>query len=307
MALRSDNRAPTWDEAARSYRLSLQADGKQPDTLKSYDASLDQFRTFLVAENRPTDPDRIGRDDVAAFIAHLRLKKRKPGTIATRYDGLKGFFRWLEDEGEIGASPMAKMHRPTAPMTDVPLIPLEVTRELLASCDRRSFNGRRDEALLLTFLDTGLRIGGLVSMTVPGTDLQKGTAAYRKKGGDPGEVPLGRQAARALDRYLRARSRHRLANRPEFWLGLNGPLTTSGARQVLTRHAAAIGVPGLYPHMFRHNFADWWLRHHPGEETILIELMGWTSAKQLLRYGRAGRRERARELYRKRSPGDDLG
>jgi integrase len=88
-------------------------------------------------------PDRIGRDDVAAFIAHLRLQKRGPGTVATRYDGLKGFFRWLEDEGEIGTSPMAKMHRPRAPITDVPLIPPAVTRELLAICDRRSFNGPR--------------------------------------------------------------------------------------------------------------------------------------------------------------------
>jgi integrase len=123
----------------------------------------------------------------------------------------------------------------------------------------------RDEALIFTFLDTGLRVGGLVSMTVPGTDLQKGTAAYRKKGGDLGEVPLGRQAAKALDRYLRLRSHHRFAHLPDLWLGLDGPLTTSGARQVLTRHAATIGAPGLHPHMFRHTFVDWWLRNHPGE------------------------------------------
>jgi site-specific recombinase XerD len=186
-----------------------------------------------VAQSRPTDPDRIGRDDVAAFIAHLRVKGRKPGTIATRYDGLKRFFRWLEDAEDIGASPMAKMHRPMVPMTDVPL-------------------------------DTGLRIGGLVSMTVEGTDLQKGRAAYRKKGGNLGEVPLGSHAAKALDRYLRARSRHRLANRPDLWLGLEGPVTTSGVRQVLARHAEAIGAEDLHlhPHMFRHTFVDWWLRNH---------------------------------------------
>jgi hypothetical protein len=118
MALRSKRSVWTWDEAVRSYRRSLQADGKSPDTFKSYNTSLEQFRAFLVTQNRPTDPDRIERDDVAAFIAHLRLKGRKPGTIGTRYDGLKGFFRWLEDEGEIDASPMAKMHRPQVPLTD---------------------------------------------------------------------------------------------------------------------------------------------------------------------------------------------
>jgi integrase len=58
--------------------------------------------------------------------------------------------------------------------------------------------------------------------------------------------------------------------------------------------------------MFRHTFVDWWLRNHPGEETNLIEIMGWTSAKQLTRYGRAGLRDRAHQSYRRRSPGDDF-
>ncbi len=309
MALRSERSSLTWDEAASSYRLSLEADGKSPDTLKSYRTSLDQARDFLVSQNRPTDPDCVERDDVNAFLVDLRVtKKRMPGTIATRYDALKGFFRWLEDEGDIGASPMVKMHRPKVPLTEVPLVPPEVTRALIGGCDPRSFNGRRDAAIFWTFLDTGLRIGGLVSMTVEGTDLQKGRAAYRKKGGNPGEVPLGRQAAKALDRYLRARSRHRLADRPDLWLGLDGPLTTSGVRQVLARHAEAIGAQDLHlhPHMFRHTFVDWWLRNHPGEETNLIEIMGWTSAKQLDRYARATRRERAPQSYRRRSPGDDV-
>ena len=172
MARRSKRSAQTWDDAVRSYRLALQVDGKSPDTLKSYNTSLAQFRAFLVTQNRPTDPDRIERDDVNAFLADLRvIKERRPGTIATRYDALKGFFHRLEDEGEIDVSPMAKMHRPTVPLTDVPLIPLEVTRALISSCDRRSFNGRRDEALFWVFLDTGLRVGGLVSMTAEGTDL----------------------------------------------------------------------------------------------------------------------------------------
>jgi site-specific recombinase XerD len=122
MPLRSERSALIWDEAVRSYRLSLQAEDKRRDTLKSYGTSLEQFHAFLVAQNRPTDPGRIQREDVAAFLADLRVQKRRmSGTIATRYGGLKGFFRRLEDEGEIDAYPMARMRRPT-----VPRIPREV-------------------------------------------------------------------------------------------------------------------------------------------------------------------------------------
>jgi hypothetical protein len=43
MARRSKRSALTWDEAVRSHRLSLEADGKRPDTLKSYTTALNQF------------------------------------------------------------------------------------------------------------------------------------------------------------------------------------------------------------------------------------------------------------------------
>ena len=113
MPLRSERSALTWDEAVRSYRLSLQDEGKRRDTLKSSGTSLEQFRAFLVAQNRPTDPGRIERDDVVAFLVDLRVQKRRmPGTIATRSGGLKGFFRRLEDKGEIDASPMAPLITP---------------------------------------------------------------------------------------------------------------------------------------------------------------------------------------------------
>jgi len=34
-------------------------------------------------------------------------------------------------------------------------------------------------------------------------------------------VRIGHQAARALDRYIRARARHAQAHRPELWLGVH--------------------------------------------------------------------------------------
>ena len=54
------------------------------------------------------------------------------------------------------------------------------------------------------------------------------------KGRRPRAVPFGRQAGRALDRYLRARARHRDAAGPDLWLGLAGPMTASGLAQVIT-------------------------------------------------------------------------
>ena len=52
----------------------------------------------------------------------------------------------------------------------------------------------------------------------------------RGKGGNDRIVRIGHQAARSLDRYLRTRSRHGQAWRPQLWLGAGNrePLTAAG-------------------------------------------------------------------------------
>jgi len=54
----------------------------------------------------------------------------------------------------------------------------------------------------------------------------------------------GHEAARALDRYLRARSRHAQAHRPQLWLGVNnrGPMTANGIYQMIARRGRQAGM-----------------------------------------------------------------
>jgi integrase len=68
----------------------------------------------------------------------------------------------------------------------------------------------------------------------------------RGKGGRPRVVRIGHEAARAVDRYLRVRSRHGQAWRAELWLGVSnrGPMTANGIYQMI---AAAAGRPGWMP------------------------------------------------------------
>jgi site-specific recombinase XerD len=92
-------------------------------------------------------------------------------------------------------------------------------------------------------------------------------------------LPFGRNTAVALDRYLRARSRHKYAALLWLWLwlwlGRAGPLTPYGIRQILRRRGPQAGLPGLHAQL-RHTFAHEWLAQGGGE-TDLMRLAGWKS------------------------------
>jgi integrase len=128
-------------------------------------------------------------------------------------------------------------------------------------------------------------------------DLDRREIRIAGKGGTARTVKIGHQAARALDRYLRARSRHPQAWRDRLWLGVNGrgPLTATGIYQMTARRGRQAGVPA-YPHRFRHHFSHTWL-DRGGPEADLMELNGWTSPQMLTRYGASARAARALRTY----------
>ena len=151
---------------------------------------------------------------------------------------------------------------------------------------------------------TGIRLSELTGIRChPGDparsdlDLPAREIRIRGKGRTARTVKISHQAARSLDRYLRARARHPQAWRPQLWLGVNGrgPLTAGGIYQVVARRGRQSGVT-VYPHRFRHHFSHTWL-DRGGAERDLMELNGWTSPQMLTRYGASARGARARRSY----------
>src|SRR6185437_5085445 len=79
------------------------------------------------------------------------------------------------------------------------------------------------------------------------------------KGRRPRSVPYGHKTAQAVDRYMRARLRHRRSDLPWLWLGRQGRMTDWRLRQMLERRCVQAGISHIYPHQFRHTGAHRWL------------------------------------------------
>ncbi len=103
----------------RSFERHLRAHNRSEATVAAYLESVRQAEAFLAAHGRTLLDAR--RADPEAFLAGLAAR-RAPATVATRHKVLRILYRWLEEEDEIAANPMARIKAPIVPEQPVPVV-----------------------------------------------------------------------------------------------------------------------------------------------------------------------------------------
>jgi site-specific recombinase XerD len=286
----------------RSFLRHLQAETLSPNTLRLYGQAVRFFSRWIESEGRTATLDELNRAAIREWLAVLS-ETHEPGTVKIRYRGLYRFCVWLVDEDEFPSNPMAKMSPPTLTMKPVPIISDDDLAALLKACAGKEFNDRRDEALIRLLLDCGLRVSEACGLRVDQLDLDQGMAIVKGKGSKVRPVYYSARTARALDRYLRMRSRHRWAHLDALFLTQRGALSPDGARDRVNVRARIAGIDHVWPHQFRHTFAHDFLMSG-GQERDLKRLAGWSSDVMLERYGASAADARAKAAAQRLKRGD---
>src|SRR5271155_2658514 len=139
-------------------------------------------------------------------------------TARSRDLALKRYAAWLVDEGELSANPLLGLKPPKADHKVVNALSDDQLKRLIKVCQGKSLQDRRDEAIVRLMAETGMRAGEVVSLQVSDVNLHDGlVTVVRGKGGKGRVAPFGSQTAAALDRYLRTRRTHRLADTGSLW------------------------------------------------------------------------------------------
>jgi site-specific recombinase XerC len=298
---------PDWSLLTRSWLLALEADGYSPQSIRTYRSAV----RSLAESAAGTAPGELQRGQIRAWLAEVR-RDHSQATARSWISGVRHYCRWLVDEGEAEQDATAGIRTPRPPEPRTRVLTEAELRRLLKACEGRDFRARRDAAIVLLFVDAGLRLGELATLQLDDVDAA-GRLVYvvgkgsRRSGPRRRAVPLGVKAARVLDRYVRERRRHPHADRSALWLGDRGgpTLGRDGIVRALKRRAAAAGIGGMHPHMLRHTWAHHF-RAAGGSEGDLMWLGGWTSRQMLDRYGASTAAERAAAAARRYSLADRL-
>ena len=279
--------------------LALLATRRAPRTVDAYRRDLAQLARFLGAS-----PATATTEDLERYLAELRAAGLSAATIARRVAAVRSFFRHQQLLGTRDDNPGAELDLPRRrrklPRT---LSPGEAERLIDAAAGAHP-RDLRDRALVELLYGAGLRVTEAVSLDKGGVDLDGRLVRCVGKGSKERIVPIGRQGAESLRRYL-ARGRPQLdrRHRPELFLNAHGgPLTRAGAFLILRRLAAKAGLePGrVHPHLLRHSFATHLLEGGADLRSVQ-EMLGHADLATTELYTHVSDRRR-RELYYQAHP-----
>jgi site-specific recombinase XerD len=294
-----------------SWELALRADGYADNTVKAYQNAVRSLADWLAEHHPEVGPAELDRQHIGGWLVEVR-ESRSGNTARGWFAGVRHFCRWLQSEGETDRDATAGIRTPAPGDPETAVLSEEDLRGLMVTCAGTDFTARRDTAIIMLFLDGGLRLSELAGLQVADVDLRDRMVyvvgkASRRSGARHRAVPLGVKAARAVDRYLRERRRHPYADTSRLWLGSRGrpALAADGVDAMLKRRGADAGISDLHPHAFRHTWAHAF-RAAGGNEGDLMLLGGWRSRAMLDRYGKAAAADRAADAYRRLSLGDRI-
>lgn len=257
-----------------------------PHTIASY---RDTFRLLLrfAGQRFGKQPSALTIDDldasfVGAFLNHLEKDRGiGPRSRNVRLAAIHSFFRYVAlNEPVHSALAQRVLAIPSTRFDRKPidfLTPTEVDA-LLAAPDQGTWGGRRDYILLLTAVQTGLRVSELVGLRCEDTVLETGAhVRCRGKGRKERSTPLRKEAVAALHTWLRERASG--PTEPLFPNARGGWLSRDGVEYLLAKHVAkarqkcpTLARKRISAHVLRHTLAMNLLQHGIDRSVIALWL-----------------------------------
>lgn len=241
-----------WSVVYAEFVAAKRLAGRAPRTLDQYEERTRPFVQWLGTHS-------FNRAAVRRYLATLPTTYA-PATLHGHVRAISALGAWCVEEGLLPSNPCRKL-APKLPKRQ----PAHYTRDqlmaLLAVCDAR------DRAIVLAFLDTGLRLAEFMQLRRDRVDWRSGAFTIIGKGDVERPGWFAPLTVVAIFTYLAERTDHH----PALWVGRYGPLTNSGLWRAIRRRCIEAGIRAevrRLVHSFRANFGKLYLEQGGDLETL---------------------------------------
>jgi len=258
-----------------------------PHTIASY---RDSFRLLLkfAGQRLGKTPSTLTLEELDApfivtFLHHLEQERgNSPRTRNARLAAIRSFFSYIAFEEPQYSALIQRVLVIPSKRYERKLIHFLCRPEveaLLSAPDLDTWAGRRDRALLLLAVQTGLRVSELVGLDCADLILSDGASYIRCHGKGRKErlTPLRKRASTVLHSWLRERNGR--ANEPLFPSARGSRLSRDGVEHLLAKHVAtastqcpSLKAKRISPHVLRHSAAMDLLQHGVDRSVIALWL-----------------------------------
>jgi integrase/recombinase XerC len=265
------------------FMTALRGQNYSPKTLRAYGDDLQQFLGW-VEKNRVDwdNPQRFSRVDIEGFMSYLAGQQMTGVTRVRKLAAIRKFFTFLEENTVIAGNPANTVKGARREEKEPGILYKEQYKALLYEAS----DNVRDYAIIMTFLQTGIRLSELVNLQVDDVDFEHRVLTVRQgKGKKDRQIPLVDEAVKALRNYMRYRNTKLILDDEIFFLAKNSTsLCVSSVKYTVAKYVKKAGIrKKVSVHTLRHTFGAHKADKHMGIAT-LQDLMGHKKKETTLKY-----------------------
>lgn len=272
--------------------------GASKNTIYAYKIDLNLLFRFLVhKKNRIEYSDDMDIKDLGSkFINQITLsdlysfmtfleKERNNGTYARsrKVASIKSYFEYLQLKAKIIKENVSlELEKPKIEKRNPIYLSLDQSKKLLGSMDEKDDNYKRDYAILVVFLNTGLRISELRMIKID--KIRDNILTVIGKGNKERDVPLNNLCLKAISDYMTIRddSKCMIENKGYLFLSRNHrPISKTMIELVVKKYVENAGLSGnkFTPHKLRHTASTLMYKYGKVDIVALQGILGHESIK----------------------------
>jgi len=248
--------------------------------------------------------ENVTRRMISSYLLELKDGGLSANSISRNLVAIKVFHRFLAAEGYIKDDVTSVIESPRLWKRLPEVLTIKEVESLLAQPDLTRWIGVRDKAILELMYATGVRVEELSNLKVDDLNMDVGFIRCIGKGGKERIVPMGKEAVRAVKKYLE-KVRPKLArgaNSPGLFLSRFGrKISRQTFWKLIKRYAlcAKIRKP-ITPHTLRHSFATH-LLERGADLRVIQELLGHADVSSTQIYTHVDK-DRLKSIHHKYHP-----